>query len=93
VLALTALTLCFACVQFTDAAYWAATTYAGGRDTAAATGVLNTGGNLPGILTGITTPILVAKFGWLAALSSGSVFAIVAALLWLWIDVGEGSTC
>jgi MFS transporter, ACS family, glucarate transporter len=89
VLAVAALTLCFACVQFTDAAYWAAATYAGGRDTAAATGVLNTGGNLPGILTGITTPILVAKLGWLAALGTGSLFAIVAALLWLWIDVGE----
>lgn len=87
VVAVTCLTICFAGVQFTDATYWAAATYLGGRDTAAAAGVLNTGGNLPGILTGITTPLLVAKLGWLAAFASGSLFALGAALLWLWIDV------
>jgi ACS family glucarate transporter-like MFS transporter len=86
-LAVACLTLCFAGVQFSDATYWAAATYVGGRDTAAATGVLNTGGNLPGVLTGITTPFLVAKLGWLGALASGSIFALAAAVVWLWIDV------
>ncbi|HVS16689.1 MAG TPA: MFS transporter [Thermoanaerobaculia bacterium] len=85
--AVTCLTLCFALFQLTDPIYWAGATFVGGTETAAATGVLNTGGNLPGILTGIAVPVLIARFGWNAAFASGAIFALVAGLLWLAIDV------
>jgi ACS family glucarate transporter-like MFS transporter len=44
------LSLCYACNQFTEGAYWQATTFVGGRYTAAAGGVLNTGGNIAGVI-------------------------------------------
>jgi cyanate permease len=58
-----------------------------GHHTAAATGVLNTGGNLAGALASPLVPILAHHFGWLTALATGSLFALLAAILWFWIRV------
>ena len=55
----------------------------GGRYTAAATGILNTGGNLAGVIATPVTAVLFERFGWLVALSAGSVTALLAAGLWL----------
>ncbi|MGB5294956.1 MAG: MFS transporter, partial [Thermoanaerobaculia bacterium] len=84
VLAVVLLSICFASTQFTEGAYWAGATYIGGRHTSAATGVLNTGGNLGGVISAPLIPVLVDHFGWLNALSTGSVFALAGAALWLW---------
>lgn len=78
------LSLCFGFTQFTDGAYWSATTYAAGPHAATATSVLNTGGNLPGFLA----PLIgwaVDQHGWFPVLSSGSVFALAGAVLWLFV--------
>ena len=85
VLAVVLLSICFASTQFTEGAYWAGATYIGGRHTSAATGVLNTGGNLGGVISAPLIPVLVDHFGWLIALSTGSVFALLSAFLWLWV--------
>ncbi len=77
----------FAFTQFTEGAYWSGATFVAGPHTSAATGILNTGGNLPGILSGPLIPFLAAQFGWLVAISTGSLFAVVAAVLWLFIRV------
>jgi ACS family glucarate transporter-like MFS transporter len=84
-LAVLFLSLCFGGTQFTEGAYWSAQTYVAGPDTAPATGILNTGGNLAGAIATPLVPILAAHFGWIAALASGSVFAVLAAALWLLI--------
>ncbi len=89
VAAVVLLSICFASTQFTEGAYWAGATYIGGRHTSAATGVLNTGGNLGGVISAPLIPILVDHFGWLIALSTGSVFALVGAVLWLWVRADE----
>jgi len=89
VLAVVLLSICFASTQFTEGAYWAGATYIGGRHTSSATGVLNTGGNLGGVISAPLIPVLVGHFGWLVALSTGSVFALLGALLWLWVRVDE----
>ena len=63
-LAAFALALCFACVELNEGPYWAAAMHVGRADTMAATGVLNTGGNLGGV---IATPIIAylsAHQGW-----------------------------
>jgi predicted MFS family arabinose efflux permease len=78
-------TLCYACNQFTEGAYWQATTFVGGRYTAAAGGVLNTGGNIAGVIATPMTAVLFQHFGWLVALATGSAFALIAAALWLLI--------
>lgn len=86
-LAVAFLSICFAFTQFTEAIYWAGATFVAGRHTAAATGVMNTGGNLGGVISTPLIPVLVAWLGWIPALATGSVFALVSAALWLWIRV------
>lgn len=76
------LSCAFAGFMFTDAIYWAAATQLGGRHTPVATGILNTGGNVIGIVNGPLVPILAERFGWNFAMGSGAVFALLAAALW-----------
>ena len=45
---------------------------------------MNTAGILGGIASTLLVPILVKHFGWLAALGSGAVMAILCTVLW-WI--------
>lgn len=78
------LSLCFGFTQFTEGAYWQGTTYAAGPHTATATGVLNTGGNLAGFLAPLVG-YLVDHFGWWTALVTGSGFALLGAVLWLFV--------
>jgi ACS family glucarate transporter-like MFS transporter len=78
------LSLCFGFTQFTEGAFWSATTYSAGPYTSAATGVLNTGGNLPGFLAPVVG-LMIDQLGWLATLASGSLFAVTGAVLWLFV--------
>lgn len=86
-LAVVFLSICFGATQFTEGAYWSGATFVAGRHTAAATGVLNTGGNLAGAIASPLVPILAHHFGWLTALATGSLFGLLAAALWFWIRV------
>lgn len=88
-LAIAALALAVGMVMFTEAAFWAATIDLGGRHAGSATGILNTVGNLGGVVSSALVPVLVAQFGWLAALGTGSLIALVAAALWLWIRADQ----
>jgi ACS family glucarate transporter-like MFS transporter len=80
------LALCFGFTQFTEGPFWAASTYVAGPHTASAAGVLNTGGNLAGFLAP-AVGVMLDRFGWLPTLASGSVFAVVGAILWLFIRI------
>ena len=85
-IAVTLLSLCFAFTQFTEGSYWQATTFVAGPHTAAASGVLNTGGNLPGLLA----PLIgyaIDHFGWMPAFVGGTAFALIGAALWLFVRV------
>jgi sugar phosphate permease len=55
----------------------------------AATAVLNTGGNLGGV---VATPIIAALsvgYGWGTVFATGAVTSVVAAALWFTIDAGR----
>ncbi len=80
------LSLCFGFTQFTEGAFWSASTYVAGANTSAATGVMNTGGNAAGFLAPVVG-LMVDHFGWLATLASGSLFALTGAALWLVIRI------
>lgn len=82
------LSLCFGFTQFTEGAFWSASTYVAGPHTATATGVMNTGGNAAGFLAPVVG-MMVDQWGWLATFTSGSLFALVGAALWLLIDIRE----
>ena len=84
-----ALCISFGCSMLTDTPYWVATMSVAGKHAPVATGILNTGGNIPGIVGGLLVPVLANLMGWPVAMASGSVFAIVAAVLWLFIRADE----
>ena len=88
---ITVVTLCFSFgfTQLTEAPMWVATMAVAGKHSQVATGVLNTGGNIPGVIGGLMVPFIAAWLGWSAAIISGSLFAIVGALLWLFIRADE----
>jgi sugar phosphate permease len=88
-LAVALLALGFGGTQLTEGAYWSAATAIGGRHTATATGIMNTGGNAVGGVGALLVPFLADRFGWTAALSTGSVMAIIAAALWLFIRADQ----
>jgi MFS transporter, ACS family, glucarate transporter len=80
------LAFAYGAVEVTEGPYWAATMRVARADTMAATGVLNTGGNLGGV---VGIPIVTYFWGhgaWTAAFATGTVFALVAAGLWLLVD-------
>jgi ACS family glucarate transporter-like MFS transporter len=85
-LAVVLLSLCLAAQQLTEGAFWAGTIAVSGRHSSSACGILNTGGNIVGGVGALLVPITVERFGWPAALGTASVFALVGALLWLWIQ-------
>jgi cyanate permease len=46
---------------------------------------MNTGGNVAGAIGALLVPITAEAFGWVAALATGSVFAIIGVGLWLFV--------
>ncbi|MEM9058297.1 MAG: MFS transporter [Pseudomonadota bacterium] len=84
-LAVTAIAASFFCNQLAESAYWAAAIGIGNRHAAAACGVLNTGGNAVGFVNALLVPVIASTLGWTAAVASGALFALVGALLWLFL--------
>ncbi len=87
--AVAALALAFAGAEITEGPYWAATTQVARADTMAATGVLNTGGNVGGLITIPIVAYLADRGAWDLAFVIGTGFAVVAALTWLAIDPSQ----
>lgn len=83
------LSLCFACTQFTEGAFWAAAIGVAGRNSASAGGIMNTGGNVVGGVGALLVPFIAEHVGWVPALASGSIFALTGAVLWLFIRADE----
>lgn len=87
--AVACLALSFLCNQITEAAFWAAGIGVGGRNAAAACGVMNTGGNAVGFVNALLVPFTATAFGWTAAMVTGTVFAFLGASLWFFIRADE----
>jgi ACS family glucarate transporter-like MFS transporter len=88
-IALVFLSLAFGFEQFTEGAYWSGATFVAGRHTATATGILNTGGNLVGVLSTQMFVLLEGRFGAMVAVASGAMFALLGAVLWLFIRADQ----
>jgi ACS family glucarate transporter-like MFS transporter len=76
----------FGAVEINEGAYWAATMHVARSDSGAATGVLNTGGNLGGILCQPIVAALSAAGAWDAAFRTGTILALIAAGAWMLVD-------
>lgn len=84
--AVAALTLAYGAIETTEGSYWAATMRIAQADTMAATGVLNTGGNLGGIIGIPIVAFLSGRHAWTATFVLGLLFALLAAGAWMFID-------
>jgi nitrate/nitrite transporter NarK len=85
--AVAALAGCFGCVQMTEAAFWGATFWVTRERASAATGILNMGGNIGGVVGTQIVAQLAHSQNWPGALATGVGFALASAALWLLIDV------
>jgi MFS transporter, ACS family, glucarate transporter len=83
------LALCSGLTQLTDPVYWGAIVSVAGRHASSASGILNTGGNAVGGIGAILVPLIAKYFGWTIAISSGAIFLLAAAFLWLLIKSDE----
>ena len=87
--ALAGLALSFAAVELNEGAYWGAAMTVGRGDTMAASGVMNTGGNLGGIIGIPIIGWLSGAHQWHTAFVLGAVFSVACALAWFWIEVEQ----
>jgi MFS family permease len=81
-----ALSLCFATLELNEGPYWAATMYVARSDTMSATGILNAGGNLGGVIGIPIVAYLSGHGAWTAAFVIGSGFALLATVAWIGVD-------
>lgn len=82
------LSLCFGFTQFTEGSFASGATYVGGPHASTAYGVVNTGGNAAGFLAP-AVGLMVDHAGWLWTFASGSAFAVLGAVLWLFVRVQD----
>jgi ACS family glucarate transporter-like MFS transporter len=87
--AVVGLAVCFAAVELNEGAYWGAAMTVGRGDTMAVSGVMNTGGNLGGIIGIPIIGYLSGEHLWRTAFILGAVFSVVCAAAWLWIEVEQ----
>lgn len=88
-LAVVLLALCYGLVELTEGSYWGGAMSIGRGDSMMVCGVMNTGGNLGGI---IGIPIVAYWSGhhrWDMAIWIGAVLALLSAIAWLGIDTDD----
>jgi ACS family glucarate transporter-like MFS transporter len=81
-----ALAICFASVELNEGPYWAAVMHVARGDTMSASGLLNTGGNIGGLIATPIVAYLSGQHAWTTAFVVGSAFAFVSAAAWLLVD-------
>jgi MFS transporter, ACS family, glucarate transporter len=81
-----ALALCFAFVELNEGPYWAAVMHVARGDTMSASGLLNTGGNIGGLVATPIVAYLSGQHAWTTAFVVGSAFAFASAAAWLLVD-------
>jgi ACS family glucarate transporter-like MFS transporter len=87
--AVAALAACFCAVELTEGAFWGAGMSVGRGDTMAVCGIMNTGGNLGGIIGIPIVGYFADLHSWNTAFFIGVAFALVSGLAWLGIRVDE----
>ena len=83
------LAMAFLFSQLIEAPFWAAAIGIGGRYTAAAGGIMNTGGNAVGFVNALLVPVTAKYLGWPAAMATAAMFAFVSAALFMFIRADE----
>jgi MFS family permease len=84
-------TLAMGALGASESSFWVTGVELGRRRGGLSASIVNTGGNLGGMLAPVVTPLFSDYFGWKAGLGLASALCVVGAALWLWIDPEEGN--
>jgi MFS family permease len=91
-LVVTTLCLSLGFAAGSDGPYWAAAIDAGGEHSGVSGAILNTGGNLGGLLAPVLTPLIASQAGWSWGLYAGSLIVMIGAAMWFFIGTAEHIT-
>jgi MFS family permease len=72
-------------VTSAEASFWLTAVELGRSKGTTAAGILNTGGNVGGLLAPMVTPWVGITFGWPWAMTLGAIVIFVGAFVWIWI--------
>lgn len=86
-LVVVALTFAMGFLGASEGPAWAAVVWVGGRNGALAAGIMNTAGNVAGIIEPKLTPWISTHHGWNAALIVTGAICLLGVFFWLWVDV------
>ncbi|MEZ5357044.1 MAG: MFS transporter [Bryobacteraceae bacterium] len=85
----TLLALALGCCTMAEGPYWATAMDLGQEQAGASCGIMNTGGNVGGMLAPVVTPIIAARFGWAGGLYFASFLVLIGVVTWLFVNPGE----
>jgi ACS family glucarate transporter-like MFS transporter len=83
--AILCLSLAVGFLQSTEGPFWSSATEIAGRHAATAGGIMNTAGNLGGVVSTALAPVAVKSFGWALTFVGCGVLLLVASVSWLFI--------
>jgi ACS family glucarate transporter-like MFS transporter len=89
-----ALSLSVASLLSVESIFWSSSMELGGRYAGTAGAIMNTAGNLGGIVSTLAVPLLIQRVGWTIAFGSTGALAGISAALWFKIgsrQLEEGS--
>ena len=66
--------------------FWATAIDLGGDQAGASCGIMNTGGNIGGMLAPVITPLVAIRFGWAGGLYFASFLVLLGVVTWLWVN-------
>ncbi|MEO8451049.1 MAG: MFS transporter [Gemmatimonadota bacterium] len=91
-LAVAALSISVGCINSTEGPFWATATALGRGNPGAAGGVLNFMGNMGGVVSIVTVPLMKDAWGWTAMLGFWAGVAVVSGLLWMLVRPNEAQS-
>jgi MFS transporter, ACS family, D-galactonate transporter len=79
--------LAMAAAGMSEGPFWVSAVESGGASGGMAAAIFNTGGNAAGMIGPVLTPALAQWMSWKAGFSMSSVFLLLGAAAWLWVDL------
>ena len=75
-----------AAVGATEGPSWSTATDIGGRRAGLTASIVNTGGNVGGLLAPVVTPLFARYYGWQASITLAAIVSVLGALAWAGIN-------
>jgi MFS transporter, ACS family, glucarate transporter len=87
--AILCLSLAVGFLMSTEGMFWSSMVEAAGENGGTAGGVMNTAGNLAGVVSTALAPVLVKQIGWVATFAVCAAMLVVAGLIWMLVRVEQ----